>query len=76
MNDHGETGKIVVTVKNRDELKWIIPLAVVSLLVFANSLGGDFVYDDNRQILRNTLIPDYAIEEISEGMVVKPQRVE
>ena len=56
LNDHGETGKIVVTVKNRDELKWIIPLAVVSLLVFANSLGGDFVYDDNRQILRNTLI--------------------
>ena len=43
LNDHGETGKIVVTVKNRDELKWIIPLAVVSLLVFANSLGGDFV---------------------------------
>ena len=47
LNDYTETGKIIVTVKNRDELKWIIPLAVVSLLVFANSLGGDFVYDDN-----------------------------
>ncbi len=44
--------------KMRDELKWLVPLAVVCFLVFANSLGGDFVYDDTRQILRNTLIHD------------------
>ena len=31
-------------------------LAVVAFLAFANSLGGEFVYDDNRQILMNPLI--------------------
>ena len=44
--------------KYRNELKWLIPIAVVCLLVFANSLTGEFVYDDTRQILRNTLIQD------------------
>ncbi len=44
--------------KFRDEWKWIIPLVVVCVLVFANSLTGAFVYDDMRQILRNTLIQD------------------
>ncbi len=46
------------TMKIRDELKWLVPLAVVGIAVFANSLGGEFVYDDSRQILRNTLIQD------------------
>lgn len=44
--------------KYRNELKWLIPIAVVCILVFANSLTGEFVYDDTRQILRNTLIQD------------------
>jgi len=48
-------------VKFKDELKWIVPLALVCLVVFANALGGDFVYDDTRQILRNTLIQDNAL---------------
>lgn len=47
--------------KFRDELKWIIPLVAVSLLVFSNSIGGDFVYDDTRQIVRNTLIQDNSL---------------
>lgn len=34
----------------------MILIAIVACAVFANTLGGDFVYDDNRQILRNTLI--------------------
>lgn len=42
----------------KSDLKWTIPLAIVCLLVFANGVGGGFVYDDNRQILRNTLIQD------------------
>ena len=46
------------TVKLRNELKWLIPIAAVCLLVFANSLTGEFVYDDTRQIVRNTLIQD------------------
>lgn len=42
--------------KFRNEIKWIAPLVVVCILVFANSLMGEFVYDDTRQILRNPLI--------------------
>lgn len=38
------------------EFRWLILIAVFSFLVFANSLNGDFVYDDNRQIVRNPLI--------------------
>jgi hypothetical protein len=30
----------------RDELKWIIPIVLVCAAVFANSLSGEFVYDD------------------------------
>jgi tetratricopeptide (TPR) repeat protein len=45
----------------RYELKWIIPIAVVCLLIFANSLSGEFVYDDLRQILRNPLIQDNSL---------------
>ncbi|MFZ1699865.1 MAG: hypothetical protein WBO10_15565 [Pyrinomonadaceae bacterium] len=47
--------------KLRNELKWIIPLAVVCIVVFANSLSGEFVYDDMRQIVRNTLIQDNSL---------------
>lgn len=45
----------------KSDLKWIIPIAIVCLVVFANSVGGGFVYDDNRQILRNTLIQDNSL---------------
>jgi len=44
--------------KFRDEWKWIVPLVVACVLVFANSVGGEFVYDDTRQIVRNTLIQE------------------
>lgn len=37
---------------------FVLILAIVAFGVFANSLNGDFVYDDNRQILRNPLIQD------------------
>ena len=33
-------------------------LALVTFGVFANTLDGDFVYDDRRQILMNPLIQD------------------
>ncbi len=42
----------------KSELRWLILIAIIAFGVFANSLGGDFVYDDNRQILRNPLIQD------------------
>lgn len=47
--------------KIRDELKWIVPLILVCFVLFANSLGGEFVYDDTRQIVRNTLIQDNSL---------------
>lgn len=31
---------------------------MLGILVYANTLGGEFVYDDARQIVRNTLIQD------------------
>ncbi len=45
----------------RDEWKWVIPILAVCVVVFANSLGGEFVYDDTRQIVRNTLIQDNSL---------------
>lgn len=42
----------------KEEIKWLIPLAVVCIVVFANGITGEFVYDDTRQIVRNTLIQD------------------
>lgn len=53
--------RITTQVKFRDELKWTIPLIVVCFVVFANSVGGEFVYDDMRQIVRNTLIQDNSL---------------
>lgn len=47
--------------KIRSELKWILPLIAVCIAVFANSLSGEFVYDDTRQIVRNTLIQDNSL---------------
>ncbi|MET0752816.1 MAG: tetratricopeptide repeat protein [Pyrinomonadaceae bacterium] len=42
----------------KTEFRWLILLALIAFFVFANSMSGDFVYDDNRQILRNPLIQD------------------
>ncbi len=42
----------------KTESRWLILIALIAFVVFANSLSGDFVYDDNRQILRNPLIQD------------------
>ena len=47
--------------KFRNEFKWIIPIVVFCVLVFANSLWGEFVYDDLRQIVRNPLIQDNSL---------------
>lgn len=45
----------------KSELRWLIFLSVIGFIVYANSLGGEFVYDDNRQIVRNPLIQDIAL---------------
>jgi hypothetical protein len=42
----------------RENGKWILLLVAVCVGVFANSVGGEFVYDDLRQIFRNPLIQD------------------
>lgn len=47
--------------KVREEIKWVAPLVLVCFVVFANSIGGDFVYDDTRQIVRNALIQDNSL---------------
>jgi protein O-mannosyl-transferase len=47
--------------KFRNELKWIVPVVAICALVFANSLSGQFVYDDLRQIVRNPLIQDNSL---------------
>jgi protein O-mannosyl-transferase len=41
-----------------NKLIFTIVLAIIAFAVFVNSLNGEFVYDDNRQIVRNTLIQD------------------
>ncbi len=43
------------------ELKWVLPIVAVCFMVFANALGGEFVYDDVRQILGNQLIQDNSL---------------
>lgn len=47
--------------KIRDEWKWLLILAVVCVALYANSLGGEFVYDDTRQLVRNPLIQQNAL---------------
>jgi len=42
----------------RSEILWLLPALVFGFLLYANTLGGEFVYDDQRQIVRNTLIQD------------------
>ena len=44
--------------KVRDEWKWMVLLAAVCVVVYLNSTGGEFIYDDLRQIVRNPLIQD------------------
>ena len=40
------------------EYKWLLFIAILSFGVYLNALGGEFVYDDKRQILMNTLIQE------------------
>ena len=40
------------------ETRWLVLLAIITFAMFANTLSGGFVYDDNRQILLNPLIQD------------------
>lgn len=42
----------------RVELLWLLPALAIGFLVYINTLYGEFVYDDQRQIVRNTLIQD------------------
>ena len=46
------------TTKNKTDLILIAIIAAVAFAIFANSLTGEFVYDDVRQIIRNPLIQD------------------
>lgn len=46
------------TTKNKTDLILIAIIAAVAFGIFANSLTGEFVYDDVRQIVRNPLIQD------------------
>lgn len=49
------------TTKNRRDLILLAIIAAVAFAVFANSLNGEFVYDDTRQIVRNPLIQDNSL---------------
>jgi tetratricopeptide (TPR) repeat protein len=40
------------------EARYRVPAVVLAVAAFANTLSGAFVYDDKRQIVRNTLIQD------------------
>src|ERR1700694_2448337 len=42
----------------RIDVLWLLPALVLGFLVYANTLGGEFVYDDEQQIVRNALIQD------------------
>jgi hypothetical protein len=42
----------------RSELLWLLPALVLGFLVYANALRGHFVFDDQLQVVRNTLIQD------------------
>ena len=42
----------------RSELLWLFPALAAGLAVYLNTLHGQFVYDDQWQIVRNTLIQD------------------
>lgn len=49
------------TAKNKTDLILIAIIAAVAFAIFANSLTGEFVYDDARQIIRNPLIQDNSL---------------
>lgn len=42
----------------KSEIHWLLILAAITIVVYANSPGGEFVYDDVRQITGNVLIQD------------------
>lgn len=42
----------------RSAFLWLLPALVLGFLVYVNTLGGEFVYDDQLQISRNSLIQD------------------
>jgi tetratricopeptide (TPR) repeat protein len=42
----------------KNEIHWLLIITAVTILVYANSFGGEFVYDDLRQIAGNVLIQD------------------
>jgi tetratricopeptide (TPR) repeat protein len=42
----------------KSEIHWLLIIAAITFLVYANSTGGEFVYDDVRQIAGNVLIQD------------------
>jgi tetratricopeptide (TPR) repeat protein len=44
--------------KSWPEWVWFAGLGLAAIVVFVNTLGGEFVYDDRRQIVRNALIQD------------------
>ncbi|MEZ4767790.1 MAG: tetratricopeptide repeat protein [Caldilineales bacterium] len=43
---------------NRSDLLIVLGAILVSFIVYANAVGGDFVYDDTKQIVSNQLIQD------------------
>ncbi len=45
----------------KNDLRWILIIAAIALAVYANSISGEFVYDDVRQIGRNPLIQEPAL---------------
>ncbi len=50
-----------ITANKKTDLILLAVIALVAFAVFANSLTGDFVYDDARQIVRNPLIQDNSL---------------
>ena len=40
------------------ETIWIVVITLAAVLIFLNAIPGEFVYDDNRQIVLNPLIQD------------------
>jgi len=45
----------------KGEIQWLILLSVLGFIFYSNTLSGEFVYDDNRQIVRNPLIQDISL---------------
>ena len=46
---------------NKNKLFFLIILAVIAFGVFANTLNGEFIYDDKRQIAQNPLIQNASL---------------